>query len=421
MEAKIGKRLVTTLKPGDKPFEVNDTELRGFILRVQPSGILTYYASYRLPSGKRNRKKIGRHGGIAEKGVFTADKARDEAKKILGQASNGVDPKALKQMDKSSTLEDYIDKEYGPWVEANRKTGKATLARLKTTFPDLLEKKLSDITPNQIDKWRTERLKNGIKPATINRDLTALKAALSKSIEWGILEIHPLAKVKPSPVDKSKRVRYLEPEEEKRLREAMAVRAEKMRQERDSANKWRKARGYAPLPCLRSKHYVDHLEPMVLLSINTGLRRGEVFNLEWSGIDFRGAILTVEGTTAKSGSTRHVPLNSEAATVLKQWQDQTGRTAGLVFPGKKDKKTGKEPPMNNIKRSWSALLSEAKISDFRWHDLRHHFASWLVMAGVDLNTVRELLGHSDLKMTLRYAHLAPAYKAAAVAKLLERV
>jgi site-specific recombinase XerD len=74
---------------------------------------------------------------------------------------------------------------------------------------------------------------------------------------------------------------------------------------------------------------------------------------------------------------------------------------------------------DNVKKSWMSLLKSAGIENFRWHDMRHHFASKLVMAGVDLNTVRELLGHADIKMTLRYAHLAPEYKAKAVAKLIE--
>jgi site-specific recombinase XerD len=75
--------------------------------------------------------------------------------------------------------------------------------------------------------------------------------------------------------------------------------------------------------------------------------------------------------------------------------------------------------MHDVNTSWGNVLVDAKIENFRWHDMRHHFASHLVMAGVDLNTVRELLGHADLKMTLRYAHLAPEHKAAAVAKLMK--
>lgn len=96
--------------------------------------------------------------------------------------------------------------------------------------------------------------------------------------------------------------------------------------------------------------------------------------------------------------------------MLRRWKLNWG-TRTLVFESKN------RQPFDNVKKAWRRVLADAKIDAFRWHDLRHHFASRLVMEGVDLNTVRELLGHADIKMTLRYAHLASEHKAAAVAKL----
>ena len=170
--------------------------------------------------------------------------------------------------------------------------------------------------------------------------------------------------------------------------------------------KWRAERGYELLPDLAG--FVDHLKPMVILSLNTGLRLGELFNLEWSEVDLERAMLTIRGEGAKSGQTRHVSLNDEALDMFNTWQSKSER----VFPGKGGGR------LTNVNNSWRKLLKEAGITKFRWHDLRHHFASRLVMAGVDLNTVRHLLGHADIKMTLRYAHLAPAVTAAAVQKLV---
>ncbi|WP_340137718.1 site-specific integrase [Pseudomonas viridiflava] len=180
-----------------------------------------------------------------------------------------------------------------------------------------------------------------------------------------------------------------------------------MRDARHSANKWRLERHKEPLADLRTVRYVDHLEPLVVLSINTGVRRGEAFNLTWADVDLKNKLITVEGDTSKSGQTRHIPLNREALDTLAKWKEQRGSN-GYVFPGQHGKR------LDNVKKSWSGLLTLAKVERFRWHDLRHTFASKLVMAGVPLNTVRELLGHSDIKMTLRYAHLAPGTKAAAV-------
>jgi integrase len=133
--------------------------------------------------------------------------------------------------------------------------------------------------------------------------------------------------------------------------------------------------------------------------------------LSWTDVDLAHVILTVRGSGAKSGRTRHVPLNAEALVILNNWGPNA---EGLVFPGVEGKR------MFSLKTGWLVLAKAAKLKNFRFHDLRHTFASNLVQVGVELNTVRELLGHSDFGLTLRYAHLTAGNKAAAVAKLGSR-
>ncbi|WP_273649541.1 site-specific integrase, partial [Pseudomonas aeruginosa] len=251
-------------------------------------------------------------------------------------------------------------------------------------------------------------LKAGNTDSTANRKMASMRGALSRAIEWGFLTEHPMTRLKQLKTDRKGRIRYLLPDEEARLRQALDDRQETIRAERDSANTWREERHKARLPDLREVAFPDHLKPLVLLSLNTGMRRGEVFNLTWADIDLKNKLITVEGDTSKSGQTRHIPMNKETMTSIEGWRKQYPRNSGYVFPGKDGKR------LDNVKKSWDGLLKLARIEGFRWHDLRHTFASKLVMAGVPLNTVRELLGHSDLAMTLRYAHLAPDSKAAAV-------
>ena len=182
-----------------------------------------------------------------------------------------------------------------------------------------------------------------------------------------------------------------------------------MRQSRDSANEWRAQRRKDQLPP-RTEHFADHLRPMVLLSLNTGIRRGSLFRLEWRDVNMETRVLTIRAETAKAGKTYHVPLNEQAHEALRLWREQT-EGEGLVFPSPKG------GPFDNCLTAWEHVLQMAGIKKFRWHDMRHTFASRLVMAGVDLNVVRELMGHASLAMTIRYAHLAPETKRAAVDRL----
>ena len=407
LSAKLAATWQKKAKAGEvpKPVEIRDRDLKGFLLRVQPSG----RASYIVQLGRGKRLTIG------DAAILTPAQARTKAKVALGAAADGRDPKAALKVEDGSTvptLDAFLADTYGPWMAANRKTGATTVARMRAVFPELLDSSLDNITAWQMEKSRKAQLQAGRAVATVNRNLAVLKAALNKAVEWELIDRNPLVKVKPGRVDNAGIVRFLSADEEGRLRKALADRDARVCAGRESANAWRAARARDTMPALGT--YADHLTPMVLVSINTGVRRGELFNLAWQDVDLARGNLTVRGSGAKSGRTRHVPLNDEAARVLRTWHRQAGEPdAGLVFPGKAGAR------LDTIKTAWSGLLKAAGISAFRWHDLRHTFASKLVMAGVDLNTVRELLGHGDLTMTLRYAHLAPAHKAAAVSRLVE--
>jgi len=403
MRAVISNSLLPKLKPQSKYYEIRDQKLKGFILRIQPSGDMYYRCEYAR----------GKVISLGSTNVLTPAQARDRAREILSQARLGMEPTGIKRSD-HVTLRIFIDTEYRIWRLANRKNGKADLDRLKVNFlSELGDRLLADITPMLIEKWRTNRINSGIKIATVNRDIVILKSALAKAVEWGFVKEHPLRQLKLLRIDSVAKVRYLLKDEENRLREVIEQRNQEIKNARARANEWRRERNLAFYNDLSKYAYADHIAPMIFIALNTGLRKAELFNLAWENIDFERAILTIAGEMAKNGKTRHIPLNAVALSVLSEWRKQT-LGGGLVFI---NCKTGK--PFNNVNKAWEGILNSAGISKFRWHDMRHHFASKLVMKGVDLNTVRELLGHSDIKMTLRYAHLAPEYKANAVAKLVE--
>jgi integrase len=309
-------------------------------------------------------------------------------------------------------LDGFLIHQYEPWATSQRKSGAATVKRIRSNFEHLMQRPLIDINLWVIEKWRSEELKRGKAKTTINRDVTTLKACLSKAVEWELLAANPLQKLTPLRTEGSSRARYLTAEEESVVRNALIERDQRLRENRLSGNAWRRARHQSVLPDLSTVAFADYLQPMVLLTLNTGLRRGEVLQLRWADVDLLQRKLIVRGDNAKSGKTRHIPLNDEALTTLQQWRSDSKSTE-WVFAGHHGER------MQAVKTSWKSVLRSAAIIDFRWHDLRHHFASRLVMNGVDLNTVRELLGHSDLSMTLRYAHLSPEHKADAVAKLCE--
>jgi len=148
-----------------------------------------------------------------------------------------------------------------------------------------------------------------------------------------------------------------------------------------------------------------HISPIVLMALNTGMRKGEILSLVWEQVDLKhGFILLID---TKNGERREIPINETLRYSLSSLPRHIA--SPYVFWQGDDGKR-----YMDVRRSFRSALKRAGIRDFRFHDLRHTFASHLVMAGVDITTVKELLGHKTLTMTMRYAHLAPSHKVSCI-------
>lgn len=277
MKAKINNTLLKKLVPQDKEYEVHDTDLKGFILRVFPSGTMRYVCQYKR-GGKIN---------IGTVGVMTPAQAREKAVEILNDFNKGIDPKAKRGSNKLKSLGEFFENEYTPWVLTHHKRGDKTLATIRRCFDKLFSKPLEEITPSIIEQWRIKRLNDGISNATLNRDIGTLKSLFTKAVEWGFIKENYLKNLKLSKIDRAPKVRYLSIDEERNLRRALFEREGKLKQDRKRGNEWRQARGYDLLPEYEENELCDYLTPMVLISINTGLRQGELFHLTWEMIDLQ--------------------------------------------------------------------------------------------------------------------------------------
>jgi integrase len=244
---------------------------------------------------------------------------------------------------------------------------------------------LTGLTRQKIEKFLNDRMTSeSHSPATRNRHLVMMKSVFNKGKAWGMLDENPAASIK-NMREHGARSRFLTTEE------------------------------ITTLLSKASKRF----RPILLTALHTGMRRGEIFKLKWTDVDFRNHIITIQAENAKSGKRRAIPMDATLTETLKGLPSRLMH--GLVFPTSRKNEKGEQDPNRELSdnhHSFRRLADKLEIEDIRFHDLRHTFASHLVMNGVDLKTVQELLGHANLTMTLRYSHLAPAHQAKAV-KILD--
>lgn len=305
MQIFIGAKLLLSklAQPAIKPFEIYDSRFAGFTLRVQPTGVRSYYA------------RLGRSRRIALRkvGTLLPDEARERCQQVLGNVAHGRHPMHGLGGD-GLTLGQFIDDTYTPWVKANRpRTAANTLGKLHRLFGTWFAGPLSTITVERIESWKIRRVNAGSVATTVMRDILTLSSVLRRAVRTGKLADNPVRWLHKPRIDRRPKIRCLDEQEESRLRVALNSRDAEMRAARESANSRRRDRQLELLPSM--PHFGDDLTPAILLSMNTGLRRGELLALRWENVDFTQQMPTVEGGTAKSRQTRHVCLNEEATRV----------------------------------------------------------------------------------------------------------
>ena len=346
------------MKESEKPKPKKE---RGIFERPKGSGV--WWVRFHDQHGREHRQKVGPKGLAKE--VYRKRKNEVAERRFFPDRFRQRDVMVATMIDEylnrvKNKLKGYVNYEHQGdlWKEA---FGGRTLR---------------EIVPGDVERYAARRLADGLAPATINRELAFLRRVFNVAIEDGKAEVNPV-KSRLFFKENNTRVRFLSEEEEKRLREVIGE------------LEWAK----------------------VAVALHTGLRQGEQFALRWENVDFTTGIITVP--QSKSGEARRVRMNDTVREVLRALPSRL--KSPCVFPSATD-----ETPIdvhNYMNKIFRPAVKVAKIEGFRWHDLRHTFASRLVMAGVDLRTVQELMGHKTIEMTLRYAHLSPAHQLEAVQRL----
>jgi len=315
-----------------------------------------WFIDYRLPNGKRIRERIGSSRKLAET-VLAKRKVEIAEDRFLDVCKK-----------EKIKFEDFAAEFLNTHSKVNKKSWKSDFYNLETLKGYFGGKYLYAIAIKDIEKFKLER-SGQVGPATVNRELATLKTMFSKAVIWDKLHENTARNVKFLK-EPAGRLRFLEREE---IVKVLA-----------NCNKI--------------------LRPIVVLALNTGMRRGELFGLKWHDVDFKNNIITLLDT--KNGEKREVYMNEQVKTALIRVRKHPD--SAYIFCNKDGK------PLHDIRKSFFTALKKSGINNFHFHDLRHTFASQLAMSGTDINTVRELLGHKDVRMTLRYSHLSPSYKRRAV-------
>jgi len=282
---------------------------------------------------------------------------------------------------KEILFSDFVKEQFLPFSKLNKKSYDRDLRLSKTFCEFFANKTLKEIKVSDVERFKrhhstsVSRYNKILAPATVNRELAILSKIFSLAVKDEIIFYNPCEKVERLRAD-NQRTRYLSEDEEKRL-----------------------------INELKNNELTKNI---VIFAINTGMRRGEIFNLTWFDADLNRNVLNIRKT--KTGKDRVIPMNDKVRLML----ESMTKTNEFVFTSPRT--NGR---LIDVKKGFRKALEDAKIFDLHFHDLRHTFATRLADAGVPMSVIAELLGHSDIRMTKRYSHTSDKAKREAVQKLTE--
>ena len=339
-------------------------KVRGVYEREPGSGI--WWICYKQGS-VRKREKVGRRADAVALYQQRKTELRAGAKLVQNLRHHGV---TFGQLADDALV----------WSEEVHPKGIRTVkGRTKILKDEFGTMVASELTPRMIDAWLTQHVDWA--PATKNRYRALISLVYRQAVRHGKAEKNP-ARLVAARTENNGRIRYLLPSEEKALRKVMR------------------------------KLYQCHL-PALDVAINTGMRLSEQFSLTWDSVDLQRREISLDET--KNGSSRHIPINSICLAAFKTLSLKPHGRTDRVFQSVRGR------AINNPRAWFEVALAEAKIENFRWHDLRHTFCSRLAMAGVDIRTIAQLAGHKTLAMAMRYSHLSPSHNLNAIERLTQRI
>ncbi len=348
-------------KTGNKADLRFDDELRGFGVRIYPSGRKSFFVSYRNASGTKKRHTIG------DFGLFTATNARGIAQEILADVRRGADPQSEKQELLGEITFAQLAERYLEHTKDHKRSWKDDNQRMRDhLLPHLGHKKISEITLSSLQRIH-RNIKKKKSPATANRVASLIKHVFSSAEKWSLVKSNPAKNIsmfqEPPPRDI-----VLAPEDCQKLIAA----------------------------CDADENI--YAAALFKLAMYTGRRVGELLGAKWIDVNADAGTLTLPQT--KAGERQFVYLNEFSSSILRTLPRIEGNEyiiAGSA-PGK---------PLNFYRRAWTRILKRAGLDHFPPHGLRHNYASTLIAAGVPLETVGHLLGHKNSVTTRKYAHHRP--------------